>query len=325
MSLLSLIRIYPPETSGPNFTLLHHPLSTERRQSGILARVVRQQLAPMKIRSTGPSVTLMLAIAVLLQPALGKDIPVPAPKPKPAGVQAKPKPKPAHVQEKPKPEPAETPAKREPPAKPSPEAAPTETPRETVAPPPPSPADLFQSCLSEMRSASLEFQVLGKVSEGRCTLEGAVALQSVVTPGGKVELPARPRLSCAFALKFGRWIAETAAPIIAAHAGASLKTISTGAGLECRKRNGESSGKLSEHARGNAIDVASFELTDRRRITVGDADMAIPLAVALKGLRTSACGYFTTVLGPGSNEAHKDHLHFDSGLHGRTDNYRICE
>ena len=171
----------------------------------------------------------------------------------------------------------------------------------------------------------MEFRALDKVKEGRCTLEGAVALQSVATPGGKVELPDHPRLLCAFAVKFGRWIAETAAPIVAAHAGTSLKTISTGPGLECRNRNGEGSGKLSEHARGNAIDVASFELADHRRITIGDADLAIPLVVALKGLRTSACGYFTTVLGPGSNEAHKDHLHFDLGLHGRSDNYRICE
>ena len=42
-------------------------------------------------------------------------------------------------------------------------------------------------------------------------------------------------------------------------------------------------------------------------------------------LRTSACGYFTTVLGPGSNEAHKNHLHFDLALHGKSDNYRICQ
>jgi hypothetical protein len=281
----------------------------------------------MKNRSTGISAALMLAIAMLLQPAASKDMPVPAPKPKPADAKAtpKPKPKPADGREKPKQEPAPTQAKPEPPAdKPGP-AEPTEAPKETVAPPPPTEAELFQSCLSEMRNAGIEFQALDKVSEGRCTLEDAVALQSVVTPGGKVELPAHPRLLCVFAVKFGRWIAETAAPIIAAHAGASLKTISTGPGLECRNRNGDGSGKTSEHARGNAIDVVSFELTDRRRITVGDADMAIPLDVALKGLRTSACGYFTTVLGPGSNEAHKDHLHFDLGLHGRTANYRICE
>jgi hypothetical protein len=35
--------------------------------------------------------------------------------------------------------------------------------------------------------------------------------------------------------------------------------------------------------------------------------------------------YFTTILGPGSNASHADHLHFDLGLHGKTANYRICE
>jgi hypothetical protein len=176
-----------------------------------------------------------------------------------------------------------------------------------------------------LRSAGVEFQALDKVKEGRCTVESAVALLSVATPSGKVELPAHPRMLCAFGLKFGRWIAEAAAPIIAAHAGASLAAIDTGPGFECRRRNGESSGKLSEHARGNAVDVVSFELTGGHRITVGDADLAGELAVALTGLRTSACGYFTTVLGPGSNEAHKNHLHFDLALHGKSDNYRICE
>jgi hypothetical protein len=48
-------------------------------------------------------------------------------------------------------------------------------------------------------------------------------------------------------------------------------------------------------------------------------------SVALSGLRTSACGYFTTVLGPGSNAAHKNHLHFDLGQHGKSGKYRICE
>jgi hypothetical protein len=220
----------------------------------------------------------------------------------------------------PKPKPAETPAKPQ-----SPPPAPSTVPTQAEPPPPPSPAELFQQCLSEMRGAGMEFSALDKATEGRCTIEGAVALQSVTTPSGKVELPDRPRVLCAFGVKFGRWIAEAAAPIIAAHAGASLKAIATGPGFVCRNRNRESSGKVSEHARGNAIDVASFEFADRRRLTVGEPDLAGSLAVAMKGLRTSACGYFTTVLGPGSNEAHKDHLHFDSGLHGRTDNYRICE
>ncbi len=42
-------------------------------------------------------------------------------------------------------------------------------------------------------------------------------------------------------------------------------------------------------------------------------------------LRMTACGYFTTVLGPGADAAHEAHFHFDFGIHGATPNYRICE
>ena len=83
--------------------------------------------------------------------------------------------------------------KPESPAKPSPPAA-SKAPAATVAPAPPSPADVFQSCLAQMRGAGMEFQAQDKVTEGRCTLEGAVALHAVATPSGKVELPAR--LAC---------------------------------------------------------------------------------------------------------------------------------
>ena len=32
-------------------------------------------------------------------------------------------------------------------------------------------------------------------------------------------------------------------------------------------------------------------------------------------VRTAACGWFTTVLGPGSDAAHTDHLHVDIAPH----------
>jgi hypothetical protein len=268
------------------------------RSTGTLVRP-NHSLRRVPVVRALPLFSAALTLAIALSTAAGQEVPIPQPKPKPVAT-------PDKSQSTPPPAPSTVPSQAEP-------------------PPPPSPAELFQQCLSQMRGAGMDFQTLDKVTEGRCTIEAAVALHSVATPSGKVELPDRPRILCAFGLKFGLWIAETAAPIIAAHAGVSLKAIATGPGFVCRNRSRESSGKLSEHARGNAIDVASFELADQRRITVGDPDLAGSLAVALKGLRTSACGYFTTVLGPGSNEAHKDHLHFDSGLHGRTDNYRICE
>jgi hypothetical protein len=268
--------------------------------------VLGADLKPLLLIFSAAALPLAFALSLA---AHGKNAPAPLPEPKPKAAESPRKAKPA---------PEEPPAAPAPPPK-----APAE--RAPAAPPQPSPADLYQDCQTQLRSAGVEFEVLGKITDGRCTVETAVALISVSTPGGKVELPGRPRMLCAFGLKFGRWIGETAAPIIAAHAGAALTAIDTGPGFECRARNGENSGKLSEHARGNAVDVVSFDLADRRRISVGDTGLEEQLALALKGLRTSACGYFTTVLGPGSNEAHKNHFHFDLALHGRSDNYRICE
>jgi hypothetical protein len=42
-------------------------------------------------------------------------------------------------------------------------------------------------------------------------------------------------------------------------------------------------------------------------------------------VRAAACGWFTTVLGPGSDAEHTDHLHVDIALHGTSDRYRICQ
>jgi hypothetical protein len=46
---------------------------------------------------------------------------------------------------------------------------------------------------------------------------------------------------------------------------------------------------------------------------------------AVDTVQTAACGWFTTVLGPGSDEAHADHLHVDMAPHGTSDRYRICQ
>jgi hypothetical protein len=140
-----------------------------------------------------------------------------------------------------------------------------------------------------------------------------------------VNLTEEPLLNCAFAHRFTTWLSDIAAPVVAAMAPARLESLVTGPGYECRNRNGDSSGKISEHAFGNAIDIAGITLANRIRIEV--PDVADPLSAhhrLLMALRLSACGYFTTVLGPGFNAAHASHYHFDLGQHGKSGNYRIC-
>jgi hypothetical protein len=184
----------------------------------------------------------------------------------------------------------------------------------------------YEKCVAELTTAGAEIEQLFHVEQRGCVLDGAVVLRSVTTITGKVEISGQPTLMCPFALRFSQWVTEVGAPIISQQLGAPLSTVQTGTAFLCRNRVGAGESKMSEHARGNALDIVSFDLRDKRRIIIGDeVPPASPIAKTLRGLRTSACGYFTTVLGPGSNEAHKTHFHFDLGQHGKSGSYRICE
>ena len=48
-------------------------------------------------------------------------------------------------------------------------------------------------------------------------------------------------------------------------------------------------------------------------------------AALLRGLRTGSCGWYTTILGPGTDAAHATHWHLDIQQHGSSQNYRICQ
>ena len=75
---------------------------------------------------------------------------------------------------------------------------------------------------------------------------------------------------------------------------------------ECRGRNRVPGAKLTEHATGNAIDLAAFVFAGGRTLVIGrDQDDA------LEGVKGGACARFRTVLGPGADSSHKDHLHLD--------------
>jgi hypothetical protein len=97
--------------------------------------------------------------------------------------------------------------------------------------------------------------------------------------------------------------------------GAEIERIETFGTYNCRPIAG--SGKLSEHAHSNAVDVSAFVLSDGRRITIeqgwnGDRQTRQFLEI----VRASACKRFRTVLSPDYNVAHRDHFHFDMGGRG---------
>jgi hypothetical protein len=189
------------------------------------------------------------------------------------------------------------------------------------------PADDIMRCRVDLLKLGVVFSVPEHVEgTGECTVLDPVQLKGVETSLGRVELPGHPTLNCAFARQFAVWLSDIAVPATAALGEAKLSSLSTGPGYQCRGRNGDTSAKISEHAFGNAIDIDGITLTNSKRIEIPDVlDKQAPDRRMLMALRTSACGYFTTVLGPGSNAAHASHFHFDLGAHGKSANYRICE
>ena len=77
---------------------------------------------------------------------------------------------------------------------------------------------------------------------------------------------------------------------------------------------------MSEHGRANALDVRAFKLANGQSISL--TDRTVPREVRENVLH-SVCTRFTTVLGPGSDGYHEDHIHLD--LMQRHNNYKICQ
>jgi hypothetical protein len=150
-----------------------------------------------------------------------------------------------------------------------------------------------------------------------CHIDEPVHLMSV----GAVTIAGEPLVACAVADSFGRFVRDVAAPLAKGATGSALKSIAVGGGFECRPRNHVAGAKPSAHGQGLAIDVMSFALADGRHVAV-ETGADTPL---VRGIRMAACGVFTTVLGPGSDAAHANHLHLDLEKHGSSDRYRICQ
>ena len=227
----------------------------------------------------------------------------------------------------------------EPPFVPSPppvEAAPAPKPLPAPSPPaaakseaaaPPVTANESAACLARLRAAGAQAEAAEAPPTPLpdCSVVAPVTLSAIVLPSGEeLDLPAHPLLACAFAETFVSFARDLAAPLGAATLGARLTALDTGPGYECRPRNHVAGAKTSAHGQGIAIDLMGVTTAGNRRVAVERQDDPKE-ALYIRTLRTAACGWFTTVLGPGSDAAHATHLHLDGLTHGSGGAYRICE
>ena len=187
--------------------------------------------------------------------------------------------------------------------------------------------DAMQACLALLHELGADAAAAQpfETKEG-CRIADPVVLKSVRSGTSRVTFSGGPMLSCAFAIKLVHWSADVVSPAARHHLGAPVDRVLVGPGYVCRGRNGATTGKLSEHAFGNAMDILGLVLDGGTKVMIiEEPDAKGARKSFLSAMRTSACGYFTTVLGPGADEAHVNHYHVDLGKHGSSDRYRICQ
>jgi hypothetical protein len=141
---------------------------------------------------------------------------------------------------------------------------------------------------------------------------------------GAVAVTPTATLACPIVSALDRWLADSVQPSAMRWFGARVVEINQISAYSCRGMNGNSRAHISEHAFGNALDIAAFTLADGRRITVKDGWKGMPEEQGfLRDVQGAACQQFNTVLAPGSNVYHYDHIHVD--LMRRSSRRIICQ
>ncbi len=162
---------------------------------------------------------------------------------------------------------------------------------------------------------------------GICGLEQPLKVTALVD--ATVALNTTQTLDCPMTAALDDWLRDVVQPIALARFGQRVTQIDSMGAYSCRPIDGQRGNRLSEHSFGNAVDVGAFHFADGRSLSVekgwtrGDAQQK----AFLREVQAGACTIFTTVLAPGSDAFHYNHLHLDLAMHGQTSTgpRRICK
>ena len=224
---------------------------------------------------------------------------------------------------------AENEAVPEPRLRPGDDTAVTAQPTLPVPPPPPPPAPetklaslppaasppveppslpAVAGCGTALASLGATALPLAPIVEGECGVPAPVALSAL--DGGRVDFSTKAIIGCPLAETLATWVRDEVEPAARISLGDELTGLRIADSYTCRTRDGIAGAKMSEHAFGNAIDISAFRI-GKRWIAVGDSSNSVADNTFLAAVRKSACGPFTTVLGPGADSYHTSHFHLD--------------
>ncbi|WP_281984704.1 extensin family protein [Thalassorhabdomicrobium marinisediminis] len=183
----------------------------------------------------------------------------------------------------------------------------------------------FAACLAQLDGFGTVYEVsttLTEENDADCGVTRPLMVTEII-PG--VALQPDAMMRCATVARLAEWMQGSVQPAAALiEDRGPVIEVQHGSTYICRRRNNLPDGKLSEHAFGNAVDVMGFTFEDGSRLNIEPrADAGTIEEAFQRAVRGAACLSFTTVLGPGTDAAHADHLHLD--IKERNGGYRLCQ
>jgi len=178
-----------------------------------------------------------------------------------------------------------------------------------------------RACRQRLQKLGVKFRDVPRISRGRsCGIEWPVELSGL---SGGIQIKPAAQVNCQITEAFARWVKQELVPSTRMRYLSGVSAIHQMSSYSCRTMNSQRGAAMSEHAKGNAIDVGKIVLTSGKAIAIEKKGFfAFREKGLLKSVRGDSCKYFSTVLGPGSDRFHKDHFHFD--LRARKSGYRHC-
>lgn len=183
-------------------------------------------------------------------------------------------------------------------------------------------AAAYALCIADLKTFGVDFSEAKRIDDGDgCGIDRPIELRSL---GDGVTLTPSGTMRCRTAMNLVRWTHEVVVPMLEkSRPEEALATVDQASAYVCRNRNNTDTGKISEHARGTAIDIAGFTFRSRKTFTIAPREEDSTLNGAFqRAITSAACLYFSTVLDPGSDKAHETHLHLD--MLARKGGYRYC-
>jgi hypothetical protein len=197
-------------------------------------------------------------------------------------------------------------------------------PIETFVPPPIEKENpvYLAACIAELKAIGADFTEAKPIDESNgCGIDRPLEVKSL---GDGIKLVPPGTMRCRTAVNLARWTRDVVVPMLAkSQPKEALAQVDQASTYICRKRNNAETGKISEHAHGNAVDIAGFTFKSGKTFTIQPREEDSTLNGAFqRSIATAACLYFSTVLDPGSDKAHETHLHLDTLK--RKGGYRYC-